>query len=105
VPNVLEVRTTFASAEDALSAARKLVGERLAACAQIIPQVTSVYMWEEMLRHEQEVLLLLKTTESAWPALRDRLAGLHPYDTPEIIAVRIEHGSFDYMAWVAENTR
>jgi periplasmic divalent cation tolerance protein len=105
VPAMLEARTTFATAEDALSAARTLVSERLAACAQIVPQLTSVYMWEGMLRHEQEVLLVLKTTESAWPALRDRLAELHPYDTPEIIATRIDQGSYDYMAWVAENTR
>jgi len=102
---VLEVHTTFASAEDAVAAGRALVGEKLAACAQVVPGVTSIYVWQEMLRHESEVLLLLKTTETAWPQLRDRLAQLHPYDTPEIVAVRVEHGSFDYLAWILESTR
>jgi periplasmic divalent cation tolerance protein len=102
---LLEVRTTFATSEDAERIARQLVSEKLAACAQIVPNVTSIYMWESMLRHDSEVLLLLKTTESSWPALRDRLAALHPYDTPELVAVPIENGAFNYINWVKENTR
>lgn len=101
---VLEVHTTFASEGDATAVARKLVEERLAACAQVVPGVTSIFHWEGMLRHDDEVLLILKTTEEAWPALRDRLAKLHPYDTPEIIALPVEHGSYDYLAWVRENS-
>lgn len=100
---LLEVHTTFASADDATEVARKLVQERLAACAQIVPGLTSIYVWEDMLRHDSEVLLLLKTTESAWPALRDRLAELHPYDTPEIIALPVSAASFDYLAWVRDH--
>jgi len=102
---VLQVHTTFASRDDALKVARALVTDQLAACAQIVNNVISVYVWEEMLRHDEEVLLLLKTTEQAWPALRDRLAKLHPYDTPEIVALPVAHGSFDYLAWVKENTK
>ena len=102
---LLEVRTTFASHEDAERISRQLVSEKLAACAQIVPGVTSIYMWESMLRHDSEVLVLLKTTETAWPALRDRLASVHPYDIPELIALPIENGTFDYMNWVRENTR
>ena len=101
----LQVHTTFASKEDALKVARALVTDQLAACAQVVDGVTSMYVWEEMLRHDEEVLLLLKTTEEAWPALRDRLAKLHPYDTPEIVALPIVHGSFDYLAWLKENTK
>ena len=102
---LLEVRTTFASADDASDVARKLVEARLAACAQIVPGITSIYVWEEMLRHDSEVLLILKTTESAWPALRDKLAELHPYDTPELIALPVQAASFDYLAWVREHVR
>jgi periplasmic divalent cation tolerance protein len=101
---VLEVHTTFASEGDAIAVARALVSERLAACAQVVPGVTSIYRWEGMLRHDEEVLLLLKTTLESWPALRDRLAELHPYDTPEIIALPVEHGGFSYISWVKENT-
>jgi uncharacterized protein involved in tolerance to divalent cations len=102
---LLEVRSTFASADDATEVARKLVQERLAGCAQVIPGITSIYVWEEMLRHDSEVLLLLKTTEAAWPALRDRLAELHPYDTPEIIALPVQAASFDYASWLREQVK
>ncbi len=103
--SIYEVRTTFASSEDAERIARTLVSERLAACAQIIPGLTSIYMWEGMLRHEGEVLLLLKTTIECWPRLRDRIAELHPYDTPELIALPLAAASFDYLSWLRENTR
>jgi periplasmic divalent cation tolerance protein len=99
---LIQVQTTFASAEDAMQAARALVQERLAACCQIVPGLTSVYRWEGMLREEQEVLLLMKSTEQRWPELRDRLGELHPYDTPEIIATTLSHVSFEYMAWLKD---
>jgi periplasmic divalent cation tolerance protein len=101
----LEIHTTFASEEDAVSVVRTLVSERLCACAQVLPGVTSVYYWEGMLRHEQEVLVLLKTTPEAWPALRDRLTELHTYETPEIVALPIEHTTFEYLAWMKENIK
>jgi periplasmic divalent cation tolerance protein len=104
MPDLVQVLTTFGSAEDATEIARTLVNEHLAACAQIIPGITSIYMWEGMLKHDDEALLLLKTTESTWPALRDRLAELHPYDTPEIIAIPVSQASYTYLAWVRENT-
>lgn len=67
--------------------------------------MTSFYTWEGELHSDSEVLVLLKTTTEAWPLLRDRLAELHPYDTPEIIAVPIEFASFNYASWVGENTK
>lgn len=101
----LEVHTTFASADEAVQVARTLVAERLCACAQVIPGLTSIYTWEGMLRHETEVLVLMKTTPGAWPQLRDRLTELHPYETPEIIALPVENATFEYMAWVKEHTQ
>lgn len=100
----LIVHTAFPSAEQAVEAARILVAERLCACAQVIPGMESIFIWEGMLRHEQEVLVLLKTCEERWPALRDRLSELHPYTTPEIAAVPIELASFEYLAWLNEIT-
>lgn len=100
---LLEVQTTFATPEDAARVARVLIGERLAACAQVVPSITSMYIWEDELKHETEALLLLKTAESSWAALRDRLAQLHPYDTPEIIALPVSHASFEYSTWVRDS--
>lgn len=103
MPKLLEVHTALATEQDAISIGRTLVKERLAACAQVIPDITSIYSWEDKLQQEPEVLLLLKTTADAWPSLRDRLAELHPYDTPEIIAVDVTHAIYDYGSWVREN--
>ena len=99
-----EVRTTFGSQKDAQVVGARLVGERLAACAQVVPGLTSIYTWEGQMRSDSEVLLILKTSEQVWPALRDRLAELHPYDTPEIIAMQVDQASFPYANWVRENT-
>ncbi len=101
---LLEVRTTLANERDALKVARALVAEHLAACVQLVPGIKSVYFWEETAQEDSEVLLLMKTTESAWPSLRDRLAELHPYDTPEIMAVPVAHATYTYVNWVKENT-
>jgi periplasmic divalent cation tolerance protein len=102
MPTLLEVRTTFPDIEKATEIARQLVSERLAACVQLLPGVTSVYRWQGMLRHDTEVLCLLKTDTERWTDLRDRLTELHPYETPEILALPVEHGTFEYVAWVRE---
>ena len=103
MPALLEVRTTFPDLDKAEEIARTLVSERLVACAQLVPGVTSIYRWEGMLRHDSEVLALFKTTSERWTELRDRLSELHPYDTPEILAVAVENGCFKYVSWVREN--
>jgi periplasmic divalent cation tolerance protein len=101
---LLEVRTTFPDIDKATEVARQLVSERLAACAQLVPGVTSIYRWEGMLRHDSEVLCLLKTGSERWIELRDRLTELHPYETPEILAVPVEHACIKYLTWVREAT-
>jgi periplasmic divalent cation tolerance protein len=100
---LIEVRTTFPDVEVATTTGRQLVSEHLAACIQILPGVTSIYRWEGMLKHDSEVLALLKTTIERWPELRDRLTELHPYEVPEILAVPVELGCFKYVTWVREN--
>jgi periplasmic divalent cation tolerance protein len=100
---LLQVQTTFASAEDARRVARELVVRRLAACCQLVPGLLSIYEWDGEVQQAEETLLLVKTTAARWPELRDKLAELHPYDTPEIIATQVEHASFDYMAWVRDS--
>jgi periplasmic divalent cation tolerance protein len=100
---LIQVQTTFASAEDATRVAQALVSEKLAACCQLVPGLTSLYVWEGKLREEPEVLLLIKSTEQRWPELRDRIVELHPYDTPEVIATVVSNVSFEYMAWVKDH--
>lgn len=98
------VRLCLCTCPDAASAdaiAEALVAERLAACVNILPGLRSVYRWEGAIQHEAEVLLLIKTTADRLPALKSRLPELHPYSTPELIALAIDDGLPAYLQWVA----
>src|SRR4029079_8085794 len=98
----LIVFTTFASEADAARVARALVEERLVACANLIPGARSIYRWKQGVQDEREVVVLMKTRKQDWTALLSRLHELHPYETPECVAVRIAAGAPKYMAWLDE---
>jgi periplasmic divalent cation tolerance protein len=85
--------------------AEALVAERLAACVSRAPGLQSTYRWEGRLEHDEEVLLLIKTTPARLDALVQRVQALHPYELPEILAVEAAGGLAPYMAWVAAQTR
>ncbi len=84
--------------------AAELVGSGLAACVNRLPGVRSTYRWEGQVRDEPEVLLTIKTTAGRYAELEMRLKALHPYETPEIIAVPVCAGLASYLAWVATAT-
>jgi periplasmic divalent cation tolerance protein len=85
------------------SIGRVLVEERLAACVNIIPGVTSVYRWEGEIRTDSEALAVIKTTEDCVQAVRLRVAELHPYEVPEFVALEVVEGSPAYLQWVRES--
>ena len=80
--------------------ASALVGERLAACVNIVPGITSVYRWKDTIENAAELLLIIKTNMGVYTRLQDRIHALHPYELPEIIAVSIDSGLPDYLAWI-----
>lgn len=84
--------------------ARAVIEEKLAACVNILPRVQSVYRWQGSVESASEVPLLIKTAASAYPALERRIAELHPYELPEIIALPIAHGLPAYLNWLAAET-
>ncbi len=96
--------STFPEIETALRIARQVVEENLAACANIVPAVESIYRWQGQLENAQETLVFFKTTAARYPAFQDRLKALHPYDVPEIICLRIADGLPEYLCWVSENS-
>lgn len=98
----LIVFSTFANEEDAARVARVLVEERLIACANLLPNARSIYRFEDAVQDEREVVVLMKTRKQDWTALLSRLHELHPYETPECVAVRIAAGAPKYMAWLEE---
>jgi len=102
---VLVVLVTAPTADRASALARALVEERLAACGNVLPGMRSIYRWEGKVEDEPEALLVLKTTRDRFEALRDRVLALHPYQTPEVVALPVETGSAAYLAWVVGETR
>ncbi|HEY4637712.1 MAG TPA: divalent-cation tolerance protein CutA [Burkholderiales bacterium] len=84
--------------------AEALVAKRLAACINILAPCRSVYRWQGAVQHEEEHPVLIKTTRAAYAELEAEIRAHHPYELPEIIAVRIERGLPAYLDWVAAET-
>ena len=94
------VLTTTPNAEEAESLARKIVEARLAACVQILPQMKSVYFWENRIQTDSEHLLLIKTLAEKYAELEKFIKANHSYDVPEIAAVSSEKVSESYLNWM-----
>ncbi|MGE5153664.1 MAG: divalent-cation tolerance protein CutA [Bdellovibrio bacteriovorus] len=99
------VLCTCPSQETALALGTHLVEQGLAACVNVVPGLTSIYLWEGAIQREPEVLLLIKTLANRLDVLTDALRRLHPYDLPEIIALPITGGLPEYLNWVSQCTR
>ena len=99
------VYVTVPSRTEAEQIAETIVTEKLAACANILEGVTSIFEWEGTLCRENEAVLILKTTEERVKALTERIKQLHSYDCPCIVALPIEGGNSDFLNWVAETVR
>ena len=97
----LIIFSTFSDAETARTVARTLVEEKLAACANILPQIESIYRWQGKIEENPEVLVLFKTTSEKYPAFEQRLRALHPYEVPEIVALELTAGLPAYLDWIA----
>ncbi len=100
---VVVVLLTASNGEEAGRLAEMMVGSRLAACVQILPEIESVYRWEGEVRRESEVLLIAKTTAARFPALAREVRALHSYETPEIIALPVAAVSGPYLEWLVSN--
>jgi periplasmic divalent cation tolerance protein len=99
------VLSTAASDEEARVIASALVEKRLAACVNILGPIRSIYRWKDAVEDSQEYLLLIKTTASMFPKLRDELKSLHSYEVPECIAIDIEDGLPAYLEWIGESVK
>ncbi len=84
---------------------RETVKKRLAACANLIPKIHSIYHWKGAVEEAPEVLLILKTTRRRLPALEKLIRKIHPYEVPEFIALKIDEGSAPYLSWIESSLK
>jgi periplasmic divalent cation tolerance protein len=91
---------TCPDVETAQRIARHLVTEKLAACINILPSITSIYEWQGEIETAQEQLLLIKSSQFRYANIEAEIKRLHPYELPEVIAIAIENGLPDYLKWI-----
>lgn len=100
----LLVLSTLPSLKDAKKISEALLAERAVACVNIIPHVESCYWWKGKINKSREVMLMMKTRASYFKRLERLIRTLHPYTTPEIIALDLAKGNQDYLRWVGGET-
>ena len=103
-PEFVVVLVTTSSVDEGARLGRALVEERLAACANVIGPIRSIYRWQGAVEEAEEHLVLLKARAADVPALETRVRTLHSYDVPEVLALPVTAGSAPYLAWLAEAT-
>ena len=103
-PEAHLVLVTAPTAREARTLARVVVGERLAACVNVVGPLRSIYRWQGKVEQAREYLLLIKTRPGLYPKLERRILELHSYDVPEVLAVPLDSGARPYLAWLLAST-
>lgn len=98
--DALIVFVTASSEEEAATIAHRLVSEKLAACANLLPPVRSIYSWQGTVSDETEILMIIKTKKALFDKLAETVRNIHSYDTPEIIGIPVTEGTAPYLAWI-----
>ena len=101
---MLEIWINCPDRDCARRIADALVAGRLAACANIFPEIESVYRWKGKIENETEVPLVVKTREELFGQVQDKVREIHPYETPSIIGVPVGRVNADYLEWVYAET-
>jgi len=98
------VYMTAGSVEEAKSIGQILVGQNLAACVNLLENMTSIYKWEEKLEESQEVIMIAKTRKTLMPKLIETVNSIHSYDCPCILELPIQGGNPDFLSWIERQT-
>jgi periplasmic divalent cation tolerance protein len=99
----LIVFVTTPTSEEANRIAEALVGQRLAACVNIVFAIQSIYRWEGKVTRDQESLMIIKTTDERYAELERSVKEMHSYNTPEVVALKVARGSEQYLKWLRES--
>lgn len=98
------IYTTFPNLEKAKVFGRLLVVDRLAACVNIFPNITSIYRWNGKIEEDQEVIVWLKTRETLIEEVHEKLIKIHSYEVPAFVVYKILTGSEEYLQWIKTET-
>lgn len=101
---VLVILVTTVNQEEAVRIGKEMVNAKLAACANVIPRIQSIYRWNGKVVQEEEVLLILKSVKPRYRALEKAIKAMHTYEIPEIIALPVKVGFDRYIGWVGRET-
>jgi periplasmic divalent cation tolerance protein len=101
---ILVILVTAGNQKEAVRIGEGVVNAKLAACANIISGIQSIYRWKGKVVKSQEVLLILKSTKPRYGALEKMIKAIHTYETPEIIALPVKQGLDRYIGWVCSET-
>lgn len=96
---------TVSSAKEAEKITKHIIGEKLAACVNIIPEVSSTYWWKNKIENSTESLLIIKTRKTCFKKLIKEVKKIHSYTVPEIIALPIIDGNKDYLKWISDSLK
>ncbi len=97
--NFILIITTIDDLESAKKLSRSLVYNKLAGCINIIPEITSIYRWNDRIEEDEEFVLFIKTKESNYKEIENFIKNNHPYEVPEIISINID-GENEYLTWL-----
>ena len=97
------ILSTINDYEKARDISKKLLEDKLIACSNIVPKITSVYCWKGEICEDGECLMLMKSRRSVFDNIKARISELHPYEVPEIIAIDITDGTSDYLNWIKQS--
>mgnify|MGYP002000549864 CR=1 FL=1 len=103
--NKIVILVTASNKKEAEIIAKLLIEERLAACVNIVPTISSIYSWEGKVHHENESLMLIKTTRDMFDHVNEKVEAIHSYDTVEIISLEITQGSTKYLQWIDQSIK
>ena len=103
--SAIVIYCTCPDIESAERISRHIVEQRMAACVNLIPGITSIYTWDGNIQRDQEVLLVIKSTKVRFDDIQNLISDEHPYDLPELIAVPITESSPDYLEWIKQCTK
>jgi periplasmic divalent cation tolerance protein len=101
--DVCTVMTTCGSEETALTIAAALVDQAFAACVNIVPSIKSYYYFRGETHLDEEVMLIIKTTQELFPQVSETITDLHTYEVPEILMFSVEAGSEPFLDWIRES--